>query len=231
MEEKATDTMEPKAADTVDPKVAEEDKEEEVVEAGEMTLNEDDQEQYPLQYAWTMWFNPPNRPDPKASGGWTSNVKAIISFGSVVDFWRLVNNLLPPSKLQIGSNYHMFKEGIEPEWEHPENTNGGKWVINFSRRSDNELKEMDDAWLWTILALVGEYFEDSDQICGVVVSPRRKENRLALWTKDARNADAVKRIGEAFKRNVKAQVKIGYQVHADCVKHGTSFRNEDLYSL
>lgn len=199
------------------------------VSVGDVTLTEANS--YPLQYVWTMWFNPPNRPDPKSSTPWQSNVKKIISFGTVVDFWRLFNNLMSPSKLQIGSNYHMFKEGILPEWEEDANKNGGKWVINFTKRSEHELKDLDDAWMWTVLALIGEYFEDSEEICGVVISPRRKENRLALWTRDARNEAAVKRIGQTFKKNVNAQTTIGYQVHADCLKHGTSFRNENLYNL
>jgi translation initiation factor 4E len=184
---------------------------------------------YPLHYRWTMWFNPPSKPGKHNSSSWKP--RPVMTFGTVVDFWRLFNNLMPPSKLQIGSNYHMFKDGVEPNWEDGENSEGGKWLINFNRRSEAELKYFDDCWMWTVLALIGEFFEDSDEICGVVISPRTKQNRLALWTKNARNEDAVKRIGQTFKHNLNTGSSIGYQVHADCVKHGTSFRNENLFNV
>lgn len=33
----------------------------------------------------------------------------------------LYNNMVPPGRLVIGSNYHLFKDGIDPEWEHKDN--------------------------------------------------------------------------------------------------------------
>lgn len=45
----------------------------------------------------------------------------------VEDFWGIFNNIRPPSRLNPGSNYHLFKVGIEPTWEHAANKDGGKW--------------------------------------------------------------------------------------------------------
>lgn len=184
---------------------------------------------HPLQFRWTLWFNSPQK-KATSSGNWTSNVRQVMSFATVEDFWRLYNNLVPASRLQIGSNYHMFKDGIQPEWEDEFNANGGRWIINFPRKGD-DLKQFDDAWLWTLLALIGEYFEDSDDLCGVVISPRKAQNRLALWTRDARKPEVVKRIGAIFKSNLSIQGVIGYQVHSDCMRHGSSYRNANLYEL
>jgi len=188
-----------------------------------------DEALHPLQYRWTLWFNPPARGSDKAN--WTSNNRPVATFGTVEDFWRLYNNLVLPSQLQLGSNYHLFKDGVQPEWEDAENSKGGKWVMNFNRRTEAEIQEFDDAWTWTLLALIGEFFEDSDHICGVVISPRAKQNRLALWTKDAQNSAVVKRIGATFKRNINEAMSIGYQVHADAVKQGSTFRTANLYTL
>jgi len=33
----------------------------------------------------------------------------------VEDFWCLINALKAPSQLSMGANYHVFKEGIQPE--------------------------------------------------------------------------------------------------------------------
>ena len=40
------------------------------------------------------------------------------------------------------------------------------------------------------MALIGEQFEESDEICGVVASVRQRQDKLALWTKNATNEAA-----------------------------------------
>ncbi len=38
-----------------------------------------------------------------------------------------------------------------------------------------------------LLAMIGEQFEESDEICGAVVSVRRAQDKIAIWTKTASN--------------------------------------------
>lgn len=38
-----------------------------------------------------------------------------------------------------------------------------------------------------LMALIGEQFDESDEICGVVVSARQRQDKVALWTKTASN--------------------------------------------
>lgn len=44
------------------------------------------------------------------------------------------------------------------------------------------------------MALIGEQFEESDEICGVVASVRQRQDKLALWTKNATNEAAQVRL-------------------------------------
>jgi len=62
------------------------------------------------------------------------NLKHLIEFDTVEDFWSVWNVLIAPSKLATGSNYHMFRTGIEPKWEDPVNARGGKWVATVSKQ-------------------------------------------------------------------------------------------------
>ena len=87
--------------------------------------------------------------------------------------------MVPPKSLQQGCTYHLFKDDIRPEWEHEQNRGGGKWVIIPDRN------KVDDNWLSLLLACVGETLSDSeDEICGVVVSIRKKQDKIAIWTKN-----------------------------------------------
>lgn len=40
------------------------------------------------------------------------------------------------------------------------------------------------------MALIGEQFDEADEICGVVASVRQRQDKLALWTKNAANEAA-----------------------------------------
>ena len=42
----------------------------------------------------------------------------------------LYNNIKAPSQLQPSATYYLFKENIDPKWEHPKNAQGGCWTAN-----------------------------------------------------------------------------------------------------
>jgi hypothetical protein len=52
-------------------------------------------------------------------------------------------------------------------------------------------KSYDVVSLWAqLLAMIGEQFEEGDEICGAVVSVRRAQDKIAIWTKTASNEAA-----------------------------------------
>lgn len=55
--------------------------------------------------------------------------------------------------------------------------------------------KIDDLWLFLLLGSIGEQFNEGEHICGVVVSIRKSQDRLAVWTKDGHADDAVLSIG------------------------------------
>lgn len=61
----------------------------------------------------------------------------------------LYNNIKPPSWLQPGTDFHLFKEGIQPKWEDPACENGGKWTILVPRGNKQIL---DKFWLHSVSA-------------------------------------------------------------------------------
>ena len=118
--------------------------------------------------------------------------------------------MITPSKLVIGADFHCFKSGIEPKWEDRANKMGGSWKAVVPNKNKQLL---DTYWLNTVrqthlslpvqapshrvhlffmqlLAMIGEQFEEYDEICGAVASVRQKQERMALWTKTADNRTA-----------------------------------------
>ncbi|KAJ3038342.1 hypothetical protein HDV00_000763 [Rhizophlyctis rosea] len=181
---------------------------------------------HPLENRWTMWFDNPGKKTNQAN--WAQNLKNLITFDSVEDFWGIYNNVQKASQLAAGSNYHLFKEGVRPEWEDPTNAKGGKWVLPIPKPKKGEL---DQLWLYTLLACVGEAFPDQDEVCGAVVSIRKQQDRISLWTRSALDEDKQRRTGEQWKRSLGLGEgdKIGYQAHSDALRKNSSFSNSDMY--
>ncbi|KAL5672443.1 hypothetical protein ACJX0J_016749, partial [Zea mays] len=119
----------------------------------------------------------------------------------------LYNNINHPSKLIVGADFHCFKNKIEPKWEDPICANGGKWTISCGRGKS------DTFWLHTLLAMIGEQFDYGDEICGAVVSVRGKQERIAIWTKNAANEAAQVSIGKQWKELLDYKDSIGFIVH------------------
>lgn len=143
------------------------------------------------------------------------------TFGTVEDFWGLFNNLLEPSKMAVGSDAHLFREGIEPKWEDPSCAAGGKWLFAVPKGASPS-EQADSAWLRVVLACIGEHFADGDEVCGVVVNVRpRDQYRVALWTRTAANEAVQSAIGKQFKELVGAQdMPISFISHADAKMTG-----------
>ncbi|KAK3011295.1 hypothetical protein RJ639_011470 [Escallonia herrerae] len=174
---------------------------EEELEEGEIIDGDDDETSssaqpakavsHPLEYSWTFWF------DSQAAAKsrqipWGSLLRPIYTFSTVEEFWGyryrsllfVYNNIHHPSKLTHGIDFYCFKHKIEPKWEDPVCANGGNWTMTFSRgKSDN-------CWLYTLLAMIGEQFDHGDEICGAVVNVRNRQEKIALWTKNATNEGA-----------------------------------------
>uniref|UniRef100_A0A8V0XMY5 Eukaryotic translation initiation factor 4E n=1 Tax=Gallus gallus TaxID=9031 RepID=A0A8V0XMY5_CHICK len=177
---------------------------------------------HPLQNRWALWFFKNDK-----SKTWQANLRLISKFDTVEDFWALYNHIQLSSNLMPGCDYSLFKDGIEPMWEDEKNKRGGRWLITLTkqqRRSD-----LDRFWLETLLCLIGESFDDySDDVCGAVVNVRTKGDKIAIWTTECENRDAVTHIGRVYKERLglPPKIVIGYQSHADtATKSGSTTKN------
>jgi len=168
---------------------------------------------HPLKTAWTLWYD-----DSLAAGKrpptdtWGAQIKEVFTFDTVEDFWRLFNNVAPPSNLGLGCTYNVFRKGIEPKWEDPNNAQGGRWTIIVQKKDRHML---DKLWLWLLLGCIGETIDEEDQLCGAVINIRKGQEKLSIWTKDAENRDACIKMGQNFKKvlELPAEFPCGYSVH------------------
>ncbi|KAL1335688.1 hypothetical protein HN51_030153 [Arachis hypogaea] len=173
---------------------------------------------HPLENSWTFWFDNPSAKSKQAA--WGSSIRPIYTFATVEEFWSIYNNIHHPSKLAVGADFHCFKHKIEPKWEDPICANGGKWTMTFPRGKS------DTSWLYTLLGMIGEQFDHGDEICGAVVNVRNRQEKIALWTKNAANEAAQVSIGKQWKEFLDYNETIGFIFHEDAKKHDRAAKNK-----
>lgn len=151
---------------------------------------------HPLNTKWTLWYT---KPAVDKSESWSDLLRPVTSFQSVEEFWALVQNIPEPHELPFKSDYHVFRNEIRPEWEDTANAKGGKWSFQVKGKGF----DIDELWLRTLLAVIGETIDEEDsQINGVVLSIRKGGHKFALWTR-TEDTEPLRNIGARFKQVLK----------------------------
>jgi len=135
-----------------------------------------------LHTTWNLYYS--DRRQGEESKNFSSDLTLIQKVSTIETFWQAVNHIHLPTQLKYkeNSNYFFFRDGISPEWEHPKNNGGG--MLRVILKSRDRSTFLDEFWLEMLMALVGECFECSNEVTGVVLQRRHKEDRVCLWLKD-----------------------------------------------
>ncbi|XP_071744766.1 eukaryotic translation initiation factor 4E isoform X2 [Lepeophtheirus salmonis] len=186
---------------------------------------------HPLEHEWTLWYY---NHDPQ--NAWEDNLKEVISFNTVEDFWAIYNHIELASEISDKCDYCLFKKGVKPMWEDASNCNGGRWVystpVNRRKSFDGGL---DVNWLEVMMSLIGEAFEGSgDLINGAVVSLRNKSDKISIWLGTAYDEDdGIRRIGAILKKRLglRRDEQLSFEVHRDNQKRINSTAIRPKYQV
>jgi len=156
---------------------------------------------YKLQFPWSIWYKSPPDDPSKRQHSWVARHAKLVDFNTIQGFWRIFNNLIAPSTLKEGADIYLFRLNVEPKWEDHFNQAGGNFFFYLAPQGgyDQQL-DADAIWLNLLLHIVGDHFDDADEICGLIVSKKSKGFRFNLWIKTANDMDARKRIAKQLKK-------------------------------
>lgn len=174
-----------------------------------LTNKESPEVKHPLNTGWTLWYTKPPSPDVKES--WNDSLKPVISFHTVEEFWGIYNSIPSAQELPLKGDYHLFREGIRPEWEDDQNKEGGRWSYQTKSKRDVDIN---DIWLRGLLSLIGETIQDEeDEVNGIVINTRKYGYKISIWTKTAIKAKLFE-IGERFKKVLKLSDEDSIEFHS-----------------
>jgi translation initiation factor 4E len=156
--------------------------------------------QHPLQSRWCLWYD--SKKTHSAGGNWEDALQLAYTVATVEEFWAMLCVVKKPQALDVATSYSFFRAGAKPVWEHPVNANGGKWSVLVTPQSGEGLV-VEALWEEILMALVGEYLDDTDTESGVVggvLSRRKAAFVLSVWTRDKDAMLSIKAIGARLRQ-------------------------------
>eukprot|EP00727_Mastigamoeba_balamuthi_P007100 m51a1_g301 putative eukaryotic translation initiation factor 4e (215) ;mRNA; f:374233-375313 len=199
-----------------------------------------------LEHGWTLWYFA--QPAPGSNADWDKCLNELYTFKFVNEFWSMWNNVPKPSTLSPGSDYYIFKAGVRPVWEDPQNKGGGRWQLVVPRQPQGGFapagafrfglaaeasaagapgaagRVIDGLWQDTALACVGEQL--GDDVCGCAVSSKGSVERLAIWVRGGAEQPRILEIGARWRDLLKVTrpESFEFRMHADTQSHSNSPR-------
>ncbi|XP_064633467.1 eukaryotic translation initiation factor 4E type 3-B-like [Lineus longissimus] len=142
----------------------------------------------PLNTAWTFWLDKSVRYSTAAE--YEANLKKLYTVNTVQSFWSVYNNIPCVSQLSSRYSYHLMRNERRPIWEDECNRRGGNWRLKCMKY-DSPI-----VWKELLLAAIGEQFCDymceGDDVTGLSVSIRDRDDIIQIWNCDAKLAEQSK---------------------------------------
>jgi len=138
-------------------------------------------EPIPLNNPWTFWVDRTERGVNLEQ--YDANLRRIYTVYTVQRFWAVYYNIPKPADLHVRSSLHMMRDDRKPVWEEEYNCKGGTFRLRVHKKDSNKV------WKELLMAAIGEqlneFVHEKDEICGVSISTREKEDCVLIWNTSA----------------------------------------------
>jgi len=141
------------------------------------SIDETESQGVPLNTPWTFWLDKSVRG--ASAADYEASLRKLYTVKTVQGFWSVFNNIPKASQLQARYSYHLMRDTRRPLWEDDCNRHGGYWRMKCSKQ------DTETVWQELLLAAIGEQLSDcmadGDEIGGLSVSSRDRDNLIQIW--------------------------------------------------
>ncbi|KAH8549630.1 hypothetical protein BGW37DRAFT_502053 [Umbelopsis sp. PMI_123] len=131
----------------------------------------------PLLHNVILYFSDTSTAKAKNANSYSSTIRPMFLCETVWQFssrWRkFKERFSAPSQMLPNQNLYFFKQGVEPMWEDPINSKGGRMTLSPTKMA------LDEIWEVVLSAFVGGTCHNS--VVGVVMSRRGRGDRIEIW--------------------------------------------------
>lgn len=136
---------------------------------------------HPLEYKWVWSYKPTIVYKVQTAEDWLADYRQVspTPFGTVEEFWTLFSHMHTLNSLDYGNIYSVFREGILPVWEHPQNENGYSIVIYLNKSNSQDF--IARIYQTSLLLLIGNNYSFSESLNGCTLERKTGGNKVVFW--------------------------------------------------
>ena len=129
---------------------------------------------HPFNSEWTFWVIQVKQ----VGSGVQYEIEPVITFGTIEGFWNAFVQFPTIADIKQGG-IALFKAGIKPAWEDPQNAGGQSWRITPETFTQKE-------WTETVIKIISGEFENTigehaSNLCGLYVQKKQNGLSVELW--------------------------------------------------
>lgn len=149
----------------------------------------------PFQYIWALYHQRGNKNEHNSISKDSDCLTVLTSsISTIAEFYQVYNNF-PWSSVQPRDSVHLFRSGVKPFWEDPENAAGGRWTLKIRRSSfgpSNHDGFSQAQRTWEEICLIGCGGElqaalagtgCKDAVLGMTFASKRTFVAISIWMK------------------------------------------------
>ena len=189
-----------------------------------------------LWSTFVLWIL--NKNKSLSNDSYSQQLQSYASFNSIHSFYSIYNYMNKPStvynnKLTTDDTiiYHIFRYGISPLWEDPANASGGRLILRIKKyiNTNDSISQpsstdtyIDRIWEDIILMYIGDEYNISNDISGIVLTQKNNEYFINVWNQSTDN-DIVNKLRHAVKNTLNIPMHmmntvIDYKPHYNALK-------------
>lgn len=123
-------------------------------------------------------------------------IQKAFTIATIREFWKYYQHMVRPSRLKENDNIYMFKAGIHPSWEAPENKGGGCLKVKLKKQRSNR------QWEDILLATISPDNKLIDNINGLRLKIKEKGDEVEIWLPEIREEGRLGQIKDYLRRYV-----------------------------
>ena len=172
----------------------------------------------PFQYHWAVWYDKHTENTTTPSACQNQLYLLHEDVADIATFYRVYNNY-PWHKIRMRDSVHIFRKGVRPVWEDPENAQGGCWMFRVPKSKAqaffhemavlclaNEFQAVVEKGMYCITLFHVLYIRiyrrcmhgrilmslEHDHVLGISMTVRFNSHLISIWNKLGSNDRSIK---------------------------------------
>lgn len=126
---------------------------------------------------WDLWLFDFKHITETNEDNFFEKIKQVLSISTTKDLVAFYSQFNKPKNLPAGSEVFLFKKGIKPLWEDPQNVNGGSFFLHIKKSFANKI------WENLLLSILSPEQPELECINGIIMRVLKLEVVFFVWTR------------------------------------------------